>query len=170
MLKQKVRRKVVQLLAEEDDGDAQDGDRDAGGDLLGLHSSMVPLALPPPLPPPLREPDPAALPSAAAILAAVLPPLPEPPLPEEWMEKPAAAVNLELTRFRGHIQSRGSKEGSTMARNQRRYPPESRREIVGLMSGSVITSPESTRASWPTSMPRSASSGCMRWRRRTRRC
>ena len=34
----------------------------------------------------------AALPSAAAILAAVLPPLPEPPLPEEWMEKPAAAL------------------------------------------------------------------------------
>ena len=63
-----------------------------GGDLPGLHSSMVPLALPPPLPPPLRDPDPAALPSAAAILAAVLPPLPDPPLPEEWMENPAAAL------------------------------------------------------------------------------
>ena len=33
-------------------------------------------------------------------------------------------LEVELTRFRGHIQSRGRKEGSTMARKQRRYPPE----------------------------------------------
>ena len=60
-----------------------------------------------------------------------------PKLTEEEREKLEALVEahggLELTRFRGHFQSKGRKEGSTMARKQRRYPPEFRREIVGLV-------------------------------------
>ena len=45
--------------------------------------------------------------------------------------------HLELTHFRGHIQRRGRKEGSTMARKQRRYPPEFRGPRKGQSTSSA---------------------------------